>query len=337
MTFIWPLLLVSLLILPLLVWLYLRLQGRRRQMAARAGTLGSMLAAEQVAFGRRRHIPPALYLAGLALLLVALARPQMVLSLPRLEGTVILAFDVSGSMAADDLEPTRMEAAVAAAQAFVQGQPPTVQIGVVSFSDSGFSVQAPTAEQETILAAIHRLRPERGTSLAHGILTALNTIASEDDDGPATRLYSDLTPAEEPTPTPMPPGTYAPAAIVLLSDGENTAPPDPSEAAQAAADRGVRVHTVGIGSAEGATLEIEGFAVHTRLDEATLQGIAEMTGGSYYNAVDAEGLRSIYENLDPELGVKPQRTEVTALLAGASALLFLIGGVCSLLWFNRLP
>jgi Ca-activated chloride channel family protein len=294
-------------------------------------------AAEQRTLGKRRHIPPALYLAGLTLLLVALARPQMMLSLPRLEGTVILTFDVSGSMAADDLKPTRMEAAVAAAQAFVERQPPTVQIGVVSFSDSGFSVQTPTDEQATILAAIQRLRPERGTSLAHGILTALNAIAIENDDGPATRLYSDLSPSSEPSPTPVPEGTYAAAAIVLLSDGENTAPPDPFEAAQAAADRGVRVHTVGIGSAEGATLELEGFAVHTRLDEATLQEIAEMTGGSYYNAVDAEGLRSIYENLDPQFGVKPQRTEVTALLAGVSALLFLLGGVCSLLWFNRLP
>jgi Ca-activated chloride channel family protein len=337
MTFIWPSLLLALLLIPLLVLLYLRLQARRRQMVAAAGAMGRALTAEQSVLHRRRHIPPALYLAGLALLLVALARPEMVLSLPRLEGTVILAFDVSNSMAADDLEPTRMGAAVVAAQAFVESQPATVQIGVVSFSDSGFSVQAPTNEQETVLAAIHRLRPERGTSLAHGILTALNTLASEDDDGPATRLYSDLTPATAPAPTPMPPGTYAPAAIVLLSDGENTAPPDPFEAAQAAADRGVRVHTVGIGSAKGATLQLEGFAVHTQLDEATLQEIAEMTGGSYYNAVDAEGLRSIYANLDPELGIKPQRTEVTALLAGASAVLFLIGGICSLLWFNRLP
>jgi Ca-activated chloride channel family protein len=135
----------------------------------------------------------------------------------------------------------------------------------------------------------------------------------------------------------VPAGTYAPAAIVLLSDGENTAPPDPFEAAQAAADRGVRIHTVGIGSAAGTTLQLEGFAVHTSLDEATLQEIAGMTGGTYYNAVDAAGLRSIYENLEPAFGVKPQRTEVTALLAGVSAVLFLIGGVCSLLWFNRLP
>ena len=135
-----------------------------------------MQEATQRPLGRRRHIPPAFFLAGLTILLIALARPQMVVSLPRLEGTVILAFDVSGSMAADDLKPTRMEAAKAAAQAFVARQPPTVQIGVVSFSDSGFAVQAPTNEQETILAAINRLRPERGTSLAHGILTALNTI-----------------------------------------------------------------------------------------------------------------------------------------------------------------
>ena len=188
MSFIWPAVLVLLLLVPLFVVLYLRIQRRRQGLAARYGTLGSVQEAAQRPLGARRHIPPAFFLAGLTILLIALARPQMVVSLPRLEGTVILAFDVSGSMAADDLKPTRMEAAKAAAQAFVARQPPTVQIGVVSFSDSGFAVQAPTNEQETVLAAINRLRPERGTSLAHGILTALNTIAIEHEDAgsPAT-------------------------------------------------------------------------------------------------------------------------------------------------------
>ncbi|MFN8467002.1 MAG: VWA domain-containing protein [Caldilineaceae bacterium] len=352
MTFIWPAALLLLLVLPLLVAWYLRLQRRRSQLAARYGTLGLVQAPGGGAprpLGWRRHLPPALFLAGLAVLLVALARPQMVVSLPRLEGTVILAFDVSGSMAADDLKPTRMEAAKEAARAFVDRQPPTVQVGVVSFSDSGFAVQPPTNEQATILAAIDRLRPERGTSLAHGILTALNAIFIDEDDTaekraadgvagePGQLLYSDLTPAPTPSPTPVPPGTYAPAVIVLLSDGENTAPPDPLEAVQVAADRGVRVYTIGIGSAEGATLEIEGFSIHTQLDEQTLQAVAERTGGTYFNAADAEELRSIYTNLNPELGIAPEKMEVTALFAGVSALLLLIGGAFSLLWFSRLP
>jgi Ca-activated chloride channel family protein len=135
----------------------------------------------------------------------------------------------------------------------------------------------------------------------------------------------------------VPEGTHTSAVIVLLTDGENTAPPDPIEAAQIAADRGVRVHTVGIGSTAGAILEVEGFTVHTQLDEATLQGISDLTDGTYTNAVDEENLRAIYENLDPQLGIKPEKMEVTALFAGASMLALLIGGACSLWWFSRLP
>jgi len=355
MTFVWPAALLLLLLLPLFAAWYLRLQQRRRQLAARYGTLGTvqMGGAAQGSgprpLGWRRHLPFAFFLGGLAVLLLALARPQMVISLPRLQGTVILAFDVSGSMAADDLKPTRMEAAKEAARTFVDRQPATVRIGVVSFSDSGFAVQPPTNEQATILAAIDRLRPERGTSLANGIVTALNALFAGEEvsseeraaDGvagePGQKLYSDLTSTPTPSPTPLPPGTYAPAAIVLLTDGENTAPPDPLEAVQAAADRGVRIYTVGIGSPEGATLEIEGFSIHTQLDEQTLQAVAARTSGEYFNAVDEEGLRAIYAALNPQLGIAPEKMEVTALFAGASALLLLVGGALSLLWFSRLP
>src|SRR5438067_853907 len=336
MSFIWPPMLLSLLLLPLGVALYVRLQRRRRRLAASYGSLGLVQEAAGRRLGGRRHVPPALFLLGLTLLAVALARPRTVLSLPKVEGTVILAFDVSGSMAADDLKPTRMEAAKAAARAFVQRQPRTVQMGVVAFSDSGFSVQAPTNDQDAILAAIDRLAPARGTSLANGILVSLNTIAAA--DGRQTpRLYSNLTPTPTPTPTPVPKGTYAPAVIVLLTDGENTAPPNPLAAAQVAADRGVRIDTVGIGSAAGATLRVEGFAVRTRLDEATLQQIAQLTDGAYYNAEDEQDLRAIYENLGSRLVSKPELTEVTSILAGAGLLALLAGGACSLLWFSRLP
>ena len=335
MSFIWPQMLVLLVLLPLFVGLYLRLQQRRRRLVASYGSLGLVQAAAGRGLRARRHVPPALFLAGLTILIVALARPQTVVSLPRVEGTVILAFDVSGSMAADDLKPTRMEAAKAAARDFVQRQPRTVKIGVVAFSDSGFATQAPTNDQDTILAALNRLTPQRGTSLAHGIQAALNAIAAETSPGP--RLYSNLAATATPTPTPVPKGTYTSAAIVLLTDGENNESPDPLAAAQTAADRGIRIYTVGIGSTAGTTLHVNGFTVHTQLDEATLQRIAELTGGTYYNAENQQDLRTIYDHLNPQLVIKPEKTEVTSMFAGVSMLVLLIGGTFSLLWFSRLP
>jgi Ca-activated chloride channel homolog len=334
MSFIWPAMLVLLLLIPLFVVLYIMLQ--RRRFAASYGHLGLVQEAAGRRLGTRRHIPPALFLLSLTILIVALARPQTVVSLPRIEGTVILAFDVSGSMAADDLKPTRMEAAKAAARDFVQRQPLTVQIGVVAFSDSGLAVQAPANDQDAILAAINRLTPARGTSLANGILISLNTIAVA-EAGQVTHFYSNLTPTPAPTPTPVPKGTYTSGVIVMLTDGENTVSPDPLAAAQTAADRGVRVYTVGIGSAAGTTLHVNGFTVHTQLDEAMLQQISQLTDGVYYNAENEEDLRTIYDNLNPQLVIKPEQTEVTSILAGASLLVLLIGGAFSLRWFSRLP
>jgi len=343
MSFIWPVMLLFLLLIPLCVGLYIRLQRQRRRLAARYGSLGLVQASAGRPLGLRRHIPPALFLVGLTILLTALARPQAVVSLPREEGTVILAFDVSGSMAADDLKPTRIEAAKAAAQDFVQRQPPSVQIGVVAFSDNGFTVQAPTNDQGAILASINRLTPQRGTSVGQGILASLKTIAAGTERGPQGETngeppsLSNLTPVPTPTPTPVPKGTYTSAVIVLLTDGENNERPDPLAVAQTAADRGVRIYTVGIGSATGTTLHINGFTVHTELDEVMLQRISQLTEGAYYNAENQQDLRAIYENLDPQLVIKPQKMEVTSIFAGASILVLLIGGTCSLLWFSRLP
>jgi Ca-activated chloride channel family protein len=228
-----------------------------------------------------------------------------------------------------------MEAAKIAARAFVEHQPSTVQIGIVAFSDGGFAVQTPTNDQEAILATINRLTPQRGTSVGQGILASLNTIAANAEQ--ASPLDSNLTPTPSPTPTPVPKGTYTPAVIVLLTDGENNEAPDPLDAAQAAADRGVRIYTVGIGSEAGTTLHVEGFTVHTRLDEATLQQISQLTDGAYYNAENEEELRAIYENLNPELVIKPEKMEVTSIFAGAGILVLLLGGTYSLLWFSRLP
>lgn len=336
MSFIWPAMLLSLLLIPLFVLLYIRIQQRRRRFAARFGNHGLLQGVDVNPLGIRRHIPPALFLAGLAILMLALARPQTVVSLPRVEGTVMLAFDVSGSMAADDMQPTRMEAAKAAAGDFVQRQPLSVQIGVVAFSDNGFSVQVPTNDKDAILATINRLAPARGTSLANGILTSLNTIAAV-NAVQAPRFYSNLTPLPTPTPTPVPKGIYTSAAIVLLTDGENNESPDPLAAAQMAADRGVRIYTIGIGSPQGATLNIDGFAIHTQLDEAMLQQISQLTDGTYYNAESEQDLHEIYDNLTSQLVIKSEKTEVTSILAGVSILVLLIGGAFSLFWFSRLP
>ncbi len=339
MSFIWPLMLLLLLLIPLGVVLYVRAQRKRRRLANAYGSFGSAQPTGRRS-GLRRNLPIALFVIGLTILIVALARPQTVVSLPRIEGNVILAFDVSGSMAADDFKPSRLEAAKAAARDFIAQQPPSVQIGVVSFSESGFTVQVPTDNQEAVLAAINRLSPQRGTSLGFGITTALNAIAAaEAPEKPS--FYSNLTPTPTgepvPTPTPVPPGTHTSSVIVLLTDGENNASPDPLQAAQTAADRGVRVYTIGLGSPEGSILHIEGLSIRSRLNEDLLKQIAQLTDGTYFNATNEQDLQSIYHNLDPQLVIKPEKTEVTSLFAAVGVALLLIGGVFSLIWFSRLP
>ena len=336
MSFIWPGMLLLLALIPIGVWLYRLLERRRRRRVAAFGGLGQAPADRRPGF--RSRIPSALFIIGLTIMTIALARPQGTISLPSQEGTVILAFDVSGSMGADDLKPTRMDAAKAASKAFVERQPPGVVIGVVAFSDAGLSVQVPTKDQATVLAAIDRLTPQRGTSLGQGILASLHTIALADNP-PPTDYYSNRSPepTASPTPTPVPAGTHAPAVIVLLTDGENNESPDPIAAAQTAADQGVRIYTVGIGSVAGSTLDIGGFKVHTQLDEPMLQQISQITDGGYYSADNEQDLRSIYDHLDTRLVLRPENLELTSLLAGASALILVLGGLGSLLWMGRLP
>ena len=339
MTFIWPAMLLLLAVIPAGWLLAAALDRRRRRRAAAPGGLG--LAAGVGRGSRRlRRIPAALLLTGFAVMAIALARPQGVVSLPREEGTVILAFDVSGSMAADDLKPTRIAAAKAAATDFVEQQPTSVVIGVVAFSDSGLSVQAPTNDQASVLAAINRLTPERGTSLGQGIRASLQTISLAESP-PVQSYYSNRSPAPiptpTPTPTPVPAGTHTSAVIVLLSDGENNESPDPATAAQAAADQGIRIFTVGLGSPVGATVNLDGFQVHTQLNEPLLQQIADTTQGAYFRAEDAQQLRSIYTNLDTRLVVRTQNIEITSIFAAASILLLAAGSIASLLWLGRLP
>lgn len=329
MSFIWPLMLLSLLLVPLLVWLYFRLLRKRQQAAADLGPLGLVQNSSGRDIGVHRHVPPTFFLLGLTLLLFGLARPEMIVNLPRVKGTVVLAFDISNSMTADDLEPTRIEAAKAAARAFVENQPPTIQTGVVAFSNGGLVVQTPTDNQADVLATIDRLSPQGGTSLGQGIFTSLNAIAGK-------AITIDETSLEEGTQS-IQIDDYSSAVIVLLTDGENTEPPDPLEIAQLAAEAGVRIYPVGIGSPEGAVVEVDGFSILTQLDETTLQQIANLTNGVYHHAEDEESLQEIYQNIDLQLTINEEKMEITSVVAGISMVLLLIGGLLSLFWFGRVP
>lgn len=334
MSFIWPWMLLTLLLIPVFVGLYLRLIQNRKQAAANLGPLGTVQNQSGQKMGRRRHMPALCFLLGLMFLFVGLARPEMFVNLPRVEGTVILAFDISNSMLADDLEPSRIEAAKTAARTFVENQPSTIMIGVVAFSNGGLVVQPPTSIQADILATIERLNPQGGTSLGQGIFTSLNAIAGE-------ALAIDVAGLEEADAEVdeqrVQIGSYPSSVILLLSDGENTGEPDPLAIAQVAAEASVRVYSVGIGSPEGAVIEVDGFSILSQLNEKPLQDIANLTNGSYYHAEDAEALQEIYENVDLQLTIDGQKMEVTAIIAGIGLLLFLIGALLSMIWFGRMP
>lgn len=329
MTFIWPWMLLSLLLVPLLVWWFFRFVAARRHKAPQWGTLGLLQTPDGRGTRRRRYGVPLFFLLGTIALLVGLARPQAELALPRIEGTVILAFDLSNSMTADDLEPTRLEAAKAAARAFVEQQPITIRIGVVAFGNGGVIVQPPTSDQTEVLTAIERLTPQGGTSLGQGIFAALNAIAEEPLAIDEEQLAAD--------PLAIEIGPFPSAVMLLLSDGENNAPPDPLAVAQLAANAGVRLYTVGIGSREGAVIEVEGFRVLTQLNEGALQELAALTNGAYYYAEDAAALQEIYETIDLQLTVKGEAIEITAMLATVSFFFFLTGGLLAMFWLGRVP
>lgn len=331
MTFIWPWMMVCLLLAPAAIAGYVWQRRRRRVSAEELGTMGLGLEGARWA---RRHLPSILFLSALVVLLVALARPQMVIALPRLEGTVILAFDLSNSMLAEDLEPTRLEAAKTAAARFVEQQPESINIGVVAFSDGGLILQTPTNQASDVQDAVERMSPQGGTSISEGILASLNAIAGEPID------LGEATEGDESTPPDVSSvdiDYFGSAVIILLTDGENTAPADPTEFAQLAADAGVRIYPIGIGSPEGAVVAIDGFNVATTLNEDLLNEIATITDGVYRQAEDADQLEEIYSGIDLELTVDGEEMEVTGLLGAVSLVLLLSGGVLTILWYGRLP
>jgi Ca-activated chloride channel family protein len=338
MSFIWINMLWLLFLVPVLIGVYILMQKRRQKYALRYASLSLVKEALGRSPGIRRHIPPILFLIGLIAMIIALARPAATVILPSQQGTVILTIDVSGSMRAEDLKPTRLEAAKEAARTFVEKQPKNVRIGIVSFSESASLVQAPTQDREAILSAINRLTWQRRTAVGSGILTSLDAIFEKPAENKSSPPRDPLmSPEPEPEPAPVPQGTFVPAIIVLLSDGQSNTGPPPLEIIEQASNRGVRVYTIGIGSTEGTILRLEGWAMRVRLDEETLKRIAEKTDAKYYKADNETDLRQIYQNLGTQLVFKPEQTELTAAFTAFAAILLIIAGVLSLLWFNKLP
>jgi Ca-activated chloride channel family protein len=282
-------------------------------------------------------VPAALFLLGVTVSVVALTRPSATIMLPAQRGTVILSLDVSGSMKARDIKPTRMDAVKAAARTFVNVQPRGVRFGVVAFSGTAILVLPPTSDKNQVLAAIDRLQPQMYTAIGSGLLAALDAIFPKPSGEGSGSADAPLAPApQEQEPPPVAPGSDSSAAIILLSDGQSNQGPDPLDAAEKAANLGVRVFTVGVGTREGADISFGNFTFHAILDEATLRKIAMITRGSYFKASSAEELRGIYQSLGTRLELEKANTEITALFVAAGLGLFLVMGALSIAWFNRL-
>lgn len=340
MSFISPEMLWLLLGLPAAVFGYVCMQYRKNPGVAQYPGLG--LARIAAAQRGRRHLPFGLLALALAAMGLALARPTAVIALPTKFDTVLLAIDVSGSMRATDIEPNRLAAAQAAARTFVAGQPAHTRIGIVAFGERAGVVQQPTHDRAEIRVALDQLHVKPGTSVGAGILVALATlfpdaqITPENPRGAAT-VEGEQPPATGPaSAAPVAPGALTSAAIILLSDGESTSGPGVIEAAHAAADRGVRVYTVGLGTAEGAVVSFEGWSSRVRLDEDALREIASLTGGEYFQAQSAGELKQIYKTLSTQSVVEKKDTEITALFAAVAAVLAVLSAGISMLWFNRI-
>src|SRR3954462_12751652 len=332
MTFQWPEFLWLLAGLPLLVALYVYLLRRRKKFAVRYSSL-ALLKTAMAGSTWRRHVPPAILLVALGALIVAVARPNAVMTLPSQHETVILAMDVSGSMRATDVEPNRLVAAQNAAKTFIGQQPDSVRIGIVAFAGSATVAQAPTRNKEDLYAAIDRFQLQRATAIGSAIIVSLATLFPDGGYDVASFSYDrKKTPANY---KPVPPGSYTSAVIILLTDGQRTTGPDSVMAARLAADRGVRIFTVGVGTPEGKIVGFDGWSMHVRLDEETLRAIADLTRGEYFYAGNAPDLKKIYQTMNSRLVMETKKSEIGAFFSAGAALLVLLAAALSLTWFNR--
>lgn len=329
MSFVWPPMLAALVAWPLLVGTYWFVARRRRRHAIIESGFESPSRS-----GRWSRLPHVLFTLAVGVLLFSTSRPQITLDLPRQQGTVILAFDTSNSMRADDVAPTRLDAAKELAVAFVEGRPGTVQIGIVTFGSGGLLIEAPTDDETALLDAIDRVVPDGSTSLGRGLFAALDAI----DEAP---LLGDLDdPVASPDLADLDIGYFGSAVIVLLSDGEDTTELDPLDIATLASNAGVRVFSVGVGDPAGTTIEVDGFTLATALDPAQLTAIADLTDGAYIEGPGVStgaDLTGLFDAVNTELTVEGEETEITGMLAALGALFLVAGAAVSMAWFGRAP
>ncbi|MBN9369494.1 MULTISPECIES: VWA domain-containing protein [Hydrogenophaga] len=349
MSFLWPQMLWLLLALPLLVLLYLWLLRRRQRTALRYANLSIVREALGKGPGWRRHVPPMLLLLALAAMLLAAARPTASITLPSTQQTIILAMDVSGSMRAEDVLPNRLVASQNAAKAFLAELPRHVKVGIVAFAGSAQVVQPITLSREDLVTAIDKFQLQRATAIGSAIVVSLSELFPDqrisltdmtysrntDPFAPRGRSLDQPRNTEEKAFQPVEPGSYGSAAIILLTDGQRTTGVDTAEAAKMAADRGVRVYTVGVGTVEGEVIGFEGWSMRVRLDEDTLKDVARTTKAEYFYAGTAENLKQIYQSLSSRLTVEKKETEVSGLLALLAAGLVVLAAGLSLAWFKR--
>jgi Ca-activated chloride channel family protein len=361
MDFQWPLLLALFLVLPLVVAAYVWRQKRRPPSGVRFSSLSLVHEAAPGSSRVRRHLPFVLLIVASGGFVFAMARPIVVLAVPTNQTTIILTLDVSGSMCSTDILPSRLEAAEAAASAFIKGQSSSTQIGLVAFSSFAELVQAPTNDRSILLAALASLGTGQRTAIGDGILASIDAISMVDPTVAKSVTIG------APGPAPVPKGDYAPDIVVLLTDGASNTGPAPLDAAQEAADRGVRIYTVGFGTADGGEMSPTcraqfqgrepgggggggggggfggggggfggggggfgggggGFGggggnFPRGIDEVTLKKIADMTGATYHPASTAAELNSVFQNLPLNLIVKHQATEVSFAFVGLGGLL----------------
>jgi Ca-activated chloride channel family protein len=344
MFFLWP---ESLWLLPALALLpaaYLWLLNRPNKAALRYSNVGMV---REAATGRqwRRHLPPALFLLACCGLLIAAARPVARVPLPWARTSIILAMDVSLSMRVSDVKPTRLEAAQAAAKLFLRELPKEIEVGLVTFAGSSQVTQRATLDRASVVAAIDGFQMQMGTAVGNAIVLCLAELFPDQgiDLGdmsfgskPQGRSLDDKAKPPPKPFTPVAPGSYDSAAIILLSDGRRTTGVDTLAAAQMAAERGVRIYVVGLGTVDGDASTPDGMAIYMKLDEPTLREVARMTGGEYHHAGTAEMLRSVYEKLGSRVQVLTRETELAGVLALVSALIALTAATLSLLWFGRI-
>jgi Ca-activated chloride channel family protein len=357
MTFAAPELLLGLLLVPAAIGLYLLVQRRRHRYAVRFTNVDLLANIAPKTPAWRRHVPPVLYLVAITALVVGLARPSMVMAVPREEATIILTLDVSRSMRATDVEPTRLAAAQKAASDFVDQLPASFRVGLVIFSTEARVEVTPTTDRGEIHAAIDSLRANGGTAMGDAIALSLDA-AGLDGTGTATPTAPvtpdptaapdasgapDASATPDPSASPDASADKAPlVAMVLLSDGANsTGELEPQQAADRAAELGVPVYTIALGTAEG-TVEVPSLLGGTETmqvppDTQTLEAVAETTGGRFFDAPTAEDLAQIYENLGSRVGYTQETQEVTQLFAGVALAFVLVGAGLAAHWFNRFP